>query len=128
MGLSEGELLRQMPPRLAEIARLIGVRPAIALSCHFGGSYVYIPGTLTETCSLVKAVGMGPATVLADFFGRGFSQNILVPVFFKTSMASRLQGIRLLKEGNSIGEVARQVGVARNTVSSWKRTYLEEAA
>lgn len=103
-----------LPPKLAEIAEVIGIDAAMKLSAAHPGLRIHVPKRAPETHSITIAIGLKAAQALCEIYG---GSDVVIP------MATRLHKERLrlaiidrLKAGASAPEVAREFGVHQFTV------------
>lgn len=133
--LSDQAWMRQMPPVLGDIARIIGLEATLRLAVHYGGESAYVPvwngehnaskGEIApDKWSLSRVIGTEAALKLASSaFGGGV--NLVIPSTFHGLAYRRLIAIAMLEKGATIREVCQSVGVARSTAHDWKKTYLD---
>jgi hypothetical protein len=64
--VTDGIDIADLPPRLAEIAELIGVPKTLKLVEARGGTRIYVPGTITSSHWLARLIGLAAARALSD--------------------------------------------------------------
>jgi len=114
-----GEMLARMPDVLHDIALIAGVRPALALSRHYGGTRIYFPlitDPLAVRSRLAKIIGIGPLTLLAGspMFG---GRRLEIPHGTHWhSYARKCEIVRLTNAGWTTGRIARSFGLTQRYV------------
>lgn len=114
-------LLAQLPGVLAQVAQAAGLEAALQLAKARGGGRAYIPAptALHERHWLVLAVGSHAARAIAAQLGGGEVEVPLGP--YAGNRAAVWAAIeRGLKDGLSVEQAARQVGVSARTVRRHK--------
>ncbi len=114
-------VLAQLPGVLAQVAQAAGIKAAWQLAQARGGGRAYIPApeALHEAHWLVRAVGLEAAQAIASALGSGEVEVPLGP--FAGNRAQVWAAIeRGLKDGLSVEQAARQVGVTARTVRRHK--------
>lgn len=107
-----------LPPTLAEIARVAGLKAALALAQEQGGSKVYIPRRAPDSHWLVEIVGREAADRISELFG---DQRVVIPLGPERYYARAARvAAQKLAEGKSLDAVRREVGVHVRTVSRIK--------
>lgn len=121
--------MRGLPGVLREVAEVAGVDAALRIADLRGGARVTIPSRVTPDCWLSLAVGKDKAQALSRHFTSGYTSiEILVPLGPTGARAEQARAIeRLLNEGLSGGQIARQLRISDRTVTRHKLR-LREAA
>lgn len=114
--------MRELPGVLREIAEVVGVEAAVRIADLRGGARVNIPSRVTPDCWLSLAVGEDKAKALSRHFTSGYTSiEILVPLGPTGARAEQAREIeRLLNEGLSGGQIARQLRISHRTVTRHK--------
>lgn len=114
-------MTEKLPAILQEIAELIGLKAALQIASHAGGTRKYIPAHAEDGHWLVECVGRENADKLCKHIevdGRR-GQHIDIPLCYGTynqmirGFAERTD--KLDKEGASATEIARTLGVTSRT-------------
>lgn len=101
-----------LPPSLADIAEVLGMRVAIGLLEHFGGLDVKFPQEPAPEHPVVKALGEEDALALCQFLGGG---AMYVPRGRKTG-TKRAEVVALHKAGLRGAEIARRLHLTERYV------------
>lgn len=103
-----------LPPKLAEIAEVIGVEAALKLSGAWPGIRLHVPKRISAIHAISVAIGLKPAQQLCEIYG---GSDVVIP------MASRAHKARLiltileeLDAGAKAPELARKYGVHQFTI------------
>lgn len=111
-----------LSPIYMELQELIGREAATKLAEVYACRLLYIPKTFRPSHRLVPLIGEDALKKLIREYGR---TSIDLPPGFVGSMVSRrLHAIELLRQGSSLVETARAIGVSRSTIKNWKRTFV----
>jgi hypothetical protein len=114
-------LLAQLPGVLATVAQAAGLHAAVQLAKARGGGRAYIPApqAIHARHWLAQAVGLDAALAIAQALGSGEVEVPLGP--YAGNRAAVWAAIeRGLKDGLSVEQAARQVGVTARTVRRHK--------
>lgn len=110
------DVVQLLPPVLAEIARVGGLRAAILIGSHKVGR-IYIPTVdrLTDDHWLAELVGTAEARAICVGVGHG-PIDIPPSVQWRSRRRKQWQAIQqMTAEGASLTEIARALGVDRST-------------
>lgn len=108
------DLLATLPPKLAEIAEVIGVDAALKLSAGWPGIRLHIPQRATETHAITLAIGLRLAQVLCDIYG---GSDVVVPMARSTHRQRlHLAILEELDRGATAPELARKYGMHQFTI------------
>ncbi len=105
-----------LPPVLADIARVAGLRAAILIGSHKVGR-IYIPtiDRLAEDHWLAQLIGMAEARAICIGLGHG-PIDIPPSVQWRSRRRRQWEAIRqMTDEGASLTDIARALGVDRST-------------
>lgn len=111
-----------LPPVLAEIARVAGLRAAILIGAHKIGR-IYIPTVdrLAEDHWLAQLVGMPEARAISAGIGHG-PLDIPPAVQWHSRRRKQWEAIQQMTvDGASLTDIARALGVDRSTVRRVRR-------
>jgi hypothetical protein len=108
------DLADLLPPKLAEIAELIGVDAAFKLSAAWPGIRLFVPKQVSLEHPIAVAIGLQAARKLAEMYG---GETVVIPMAARAAKA-RLHA-RILAEyrptdgspGASASALARKYGV-----------------
>lgn len=112
-----------MPPRIVEIANVIGIRQAIKFSLKYGGGQFFFPEKM-EGSTIVDLLGYEDAEKLCRYLREHYDFRVEVPSSLTGKIFRRLQAIKLLREGRSYRAIAQEVGANRATVRRWYEDFV----
>ncbi|WP_336800638.1 hypothetical protein [Kaistia sp. MMO-174] len=116
-----------LPPRLAEIAEIVGLDAALRLAEIRGGARLMFPRTAKPDHWLVQELGSEKAQALCDHFSSTGGVPVEIPLGPTGSAAGMRQAIdRLIADGLSAEEIARRLRVSARNVRR-RRTNLGNA-
>lgn len=118
-GLDERQIRTYFSPMMSAICDLVGLETSLAIIEKLGGRQVYFNERATEKSALVRVAGEEKARKIVDFFGG--DQHITIPSPFSNRTLLRIEGMKMLEDGQSYGEVAYALRVSRNTVCGWAK-------
>jgi DNA-binding NarL/FixJ family response regulator len=113
---------------LTQIRRVIGFDAMLCLAAARGGETIYISASVSESYWLSQLIGHELATKLANHFAIQTSKarrgiRIVLPLLPKD-----FRVIHLTKEGKSINQIARQLGIPGRTVSNYRKRHRDAEA
>ena len=120
LGLGHEEIRRHLTPMMSVISSLIGLEATITIIDRLGGRQIHLSADITENNALAKTVGMKNACIIVEHFGD--AGHVVINNPFSQRTLTRLKGMKMLREGKSLNEVAHALRVGRNTVRGWKAT------
>ncbi|KGD95687.1 helix-turn-helix domain-containing protein [Rhizobium sp. YS-1r] len=132
LGLGERSWLRNMPPTLADVARIVGIEATLRFALHYGGEGAYLPAwhgrdpEAPKKWALTTVVGEEAAIKIVDHFGGGVS--FPVAAGFNGRIYRRLLAVAMLEKGATIRDVCQSVGVARTMAYEWKKLFVDPVA
>lgn len=108
-------LLREyLPPKLREIAEVVGLEAAIRLAEHWPGIRLFVPQRVHLQHPIALAIGMRAAEQLAARYG---GETVCVPKAERYLRAIRnAEIVRRYRAGESAATLARHFGVHENHV------------
>lgn len=116
--------MEDLPPKLRELVRLIGLAPAMAIVKHWGGLRIKIPEKYHEDHALVRVAGREAMVKLVDAYA---VQNLYIPRAVTAMNALRnVDIVRRLEGGASGSTLAREYGMSERQI--WKIAKRPEAA
>ncbi len=108
-------MVQGLPPRLAEIADLIGLGEALTLAAELGGRSVYCPLSADQAggigARLVELIGTDKAAAFCAQYGGG---EIVIPTGRSVRLTAEVA--RLTEADYSAARAARALGVTERTV------------
>lgn len=105
-----------LPPIVAEMRRLIGIRATLALVRAYGGQSLYVPEQYDETHPLTRIVGHENAVALMQHFGR---ERIYVPQCrLALNVQRNIEISRRYEGGTSVRELAQEHGLSERQIWS----------
>lgn len=104
------DALRQLlPPKLGEIAEVIGLDAALKLSAAWPGVRVFVPKQMPADHPIAVALGVKPARALSKTYGGESITPPLCQRYHRQVMQSRM--LAEYREGASAAELARKYGM-----------------
>ena len=102
-----------LPPLLAELAQVLGLRAALALAEAFGGQQIYVPRAPGKRHRIVKAIGAEAAALLA----RHYAGNRL-DMPFAHAHSRAIRNAQMAKMAGQLGraETAKRLGMHTRSV------------
>lgn len=106
-----------LPPRLAEIAEIVGLDAALRLAEIRGGARLMFPRKVKPDHWLAQELGQDKAEALCEHFSSTGGVPIEIPLGPTGSAAELRQAVdRLIVEGISAEEIARRLRVSARNV------------
>ncbi len=103
-----------LPPKLVEIAEVIGLDAAMRLSAANPGIRIHVPKHAPEIHAITAAIGIEAARQLCEVYG---GSDLMVPKAHAARQAVlKAQMLADLKAGDSAPTVARRYGVHQSVV------------
>lgn len=90
----------ELPPRIRELAEIIGLQPALLLVEKYGGAKFYVPRTVAADHSLAELLGAETARKLAAEFG---GSMVWMPRYAKLLKLNRDREIRAQSKAGASG-------------------------
>lgn len=119
-GLTDHEIMRHMLPFQGDIARAIGLAPALVFIEKFCGRMAYIPDGVRTDNDLVRFLGADHAEKIIEIVGG--SRKITLGNPFGSRFFLKQRVAKALLNGCSVNEVSSNMGVSRNLVREVRKT------
>ncbi|MBX8801577.1 hypothetical protein HBA92_12505 [Ochrobactrum sp. MR28] len=112
---------------LAEIEAVLGREKTLLIAQQFGGGVFYLPKTPSPEKAICKLIGVEATQKLITAFNIATGVEIDIPHGPLIARDHRRRvGIKLLRQGQSLTQVANSMKVSRTTVKNWKRRFVKE--
>lgn len=111
------EALELLPPRLREIAAVIGLDKTLALATAVGGLRIYVPASVDADHALATAIGLEAARKLCKAFAR---HAFPVPRGKRYLQALvRRRALERFYAGESAAKIAAELHLHEITIYNW---------
>ncbi len=117
--------MQKLPILLKEIAEETSLKSAMEFAMEFGGQRIHIPKPQNmEKSKLFEKIPLEVMIMLCDRYA---GETIEVPAWSARSLkARRARIIKLLKEGKSLNQIAKETGATIRTVSNIKKNLKQQ--
>lgn len=123
--MTDDQVIDALPQTLAEIARSCGLGVALTLAREHGGTRLWLPRNPGPNTMLARCVGELAARRIVAHFGGGAELVIpLGPTSDHRQQQVRIE--RLIQEGKSNNEIARQLRCHRRTVERHRQALRDD--